>query len=81
VWPASPSRFIPGLTAGTNLLTNAGFSTWNDGLDAPDGWSLTGCTAENDSKNFECGAYGLRLNQSGNIETYAATTLPAALVK
>lgn len=81
VWPASPSRFIPGLTAGTNLLTNAGFSTWTDGLDAPDGWSLTGCTAEKDTTNFESGAYGLRLNQTGTIETYAATTLPAALVK
>ena len=81
VWPASPSRFIPGLAAGTNLLTNAGFSTWTDGLDAPDGWSLTGCTAEKDTTNFESGAYGLRLNQTGTIETYAATSLPAALVK
>ncbi|WP_242627713.1 SGNH/GDSL hydrolase family protein [Klebsiella variicola] len=81
VWPASPSRFIPGLAAGTNLLTNAGFSTWTDGLDAPDGWSLTGCTAEKDTTNFESGAYGLRLNQTGTIETYAATSLPAAFVK
>ncbi|MBS4566115.1 hypothetical protein, partial [Klebsiella pneumoniae] len=81
VWPASPSRFIPGLAAGTNLLTNAGFSVWTDGLDAPDGWSLTGCTAEKDTTNFESGTYGLRLNQTGTIETYAATTLPAALVK
>ena len=45
------------------------------------GWSLTGCTAEKDTTNFESGAYGLRLNQTGTIETYAATTLPAALVK
>ena len=81
VWPASPSRFIPGLAAGTNLLTNADFSAWSDGLDAPDGWSLTGCTAEKDTTNFESGDYGLRLNQTGTIETYAAKALPAALVK
>lgn len=81
VWPASPSRFIPGLEAGTNLLTNADFSTWTNGLDAPDGWSLTGCTAEKDTTNFESGDYGLRLNQTGTIETYAAKSLPAALVK
>ena len=31
--------------------------------------------------NVESGAYGLRLTQTDTVETYAATTLPAALVK
>ncbi|HGK3843135.1 TPA: SGNH/GDSL hydrolase family protein [Klebsiella pneumoniae] len=81
VWPASPSRFIPGLAAGTSLLMNGDFTTWSEGLNAPDGWTLTGCTAERDFSNVESGAYGLRLTQTDTVETYAATTLPAALVK
>ncbi|HBW1312801.1 TPA: SGNH/GDSL hydrolase family protein, partial [Klebsiella pneumoniae] len=81
VWPASPSRFIPGLAAGTSLLMNGDFTTWSEGLNAPDGWRLTGCTAERDFSNVESGAYGLRLTQTDTVETYAATTLPAALVK
>ncbi|EPY6949482.1 SGNH/GDSL hydrolase family protein [Klebsiella pneumoniae] len=81
VWPASPSRFIPGLAAGTSLLMNGDFTTWSEGMNAPDGWTLTGCTAERDFSNVESGAYGLRLTQTDTVETYAATTLPAALVK
>ncbi|MBR7650695.1 hypothetical protein, partial [Klebsiella pneumoniae] len=76
VWPASPSRFIPGLAAGTSLLINGDFTTWSEGLNAPDGWTLTGCTAERDFSNVESGAYGLRLTQTDTVETYAATTLP-----
>lgn len=81
VWPASPSRFIPGLAAANNLLTNADFTTWTEGLDAPDGWSLTGCTAEKDTTNYESGSYGLRLNQTGTLESYAAIPLSSSLVK
>ena len=81
VWPASASRFIPGLAAGTSLLANGDFTTWTEGLPAPDGWSLTGCTAEKDETNYESGTYGLRLNQTGTVETYAAIPLPASLVK
>ncbi|WP_220427930.1 hypothetical protein, partial [Klebsiella pneumoniae] len=36
---------------------------------------------ERDFSNVESGAYGLRLTQTDTVETYAATTLPAALVK
>ncbi|EQB3380053.1 SGNH/GDSL hydrolase family protein, partial [Klebsiella pneumoniae] len=68
VWPASPSRFIPGLAAGTSLLMNGDFTTWSEGLNAPDGWRLTGCTAERDFSNVESGAYGLRLTQTDTVE-------------
>ena len=81
VWPSSPSRYVPGLTAGVNLLKNADFTTWGDGLDSPDGWTLTGCTAEKDTVNFESGDYGLKLVSTGTIEAYAAYSLPASLVK
>lgn len=81
VWPASASRFIPGLAAGTSLLANGDFTTWTEGLPAPDGWSLTGCTAEKDETNYESGTYGLRLNQTGTVETYASIPLPVSLVK
>ncbi len=81
VWPASPNRYIPGLVAGTNLLLNADFSTWDAENSAPNGWTLVGCTAQKDTINVETGEYGLKLVQSGTIETYAAISLSSSLVK
>lgn len=79
VWPSGPSDHKAGLTAGINLLTNSDFAAWTGA--APDGWSLTGCTAEKDTTNFESGNYGMKLVRTDTIEAFASIPLPASLVK
>lgn len=81
VWPANQGRFTPGLIDNSNLIGNGDFSDWEDTLQSPTGWTLVGCTAEKDTTNFESGSYGLRLNQTGTVETYASSQLPSSLVK
>lgn len=81
VWPANPATHLPGLTAGFNLISNYDFSAWDSGASSPDGWTLTGCTAEKDTVNFETGSYGLKLVQNDTIEAFAAFSLPSSLIK
>ncbi|HID5535266.1 TPA: SGNH/GDSL hydrolase family protein [Klebsiella pneumoniae] len=80
-WPATPAKYTAGLLYGGGLVPNADFSSWDDDAGVPDGWTLTGCTAEEDTVNFESGICGLRLISTGSGSAYASRSLPASLVR
>ncbi|MCW2103717.1 UNVERIFIED_ORG: hypothetical protein M2402_000863 [Rahnella aquatilis] len=81
VWPSTPAKYTQGLINGANLIPNGEFVTWTEGGAAPDGWTLTGCTADKDTVNFESGDYGLKLTSTGTGDANAACALPSGLVR
>lgn len=81
VWPANPAFYFPGLINGADILPNADFSMWSDSNPSPDGWILTGCTAEKDLTNFDSGGWGMKLVSTGTAEAYAAYSLSAGVVR
>lgn len=81
VWPSTPAKYIQGLINNANLIPNGEFLTWADGAAAPDGWALTGCTADKDTINYESGTYGLKFTATGTGDANAAYALPSSLVR
>lgn len=75
--PTQPPSYF--LTPAKSLIPNTEFATWTN-PSFPDGWTLTNCTAEKDTTNFETGTDAVKLTAVATGTAYMQfSATPASL--